>query len=76
VLIDNKKPRKSFFCLTCELSFVFWSFFLFDRKLQPLIGHQSKNLSENVSTPKTSEETALHHSTAKNTAVVNGHYSY
>ncbi|XP_056269446.1 RNA polymerase II elongation factor ELL2-like [Pseudoliparis swirei] len=42
---------------------------LLARKLQPLIGHQSKNLSENVSTPKTSEETALHHSTAKNTAV-------
>ncbi|XP_034385696.1 RNA polymerase II elongation factor ELL2-like [Cyclopterus lumpus] len=42
---------------------------LLARKLQPLIGQQSRNLSENVSMLKTPEDTTLHHSTAKNPAV-------
>ncbi|KAM7015216.1 RNA polymerase II elongation factor ELL2-like [Tautogolabrus adspersus] len=42
---------------------------LLARKLQPHISHQSRNSQSNLSIPKTSEDTALHHSTAKNSAV-------
>ncbi|XP_054468309.1 RNA polymerase II elongation factor ELL2-like isoform X2 [Anoplopoma fimbria] len=42
---------------------------LLARKLQPHIGHQSRNLQANVPVLKTSEETTLHHSPAKNPAV-------
>ncbi|KAK9542498.1 hypothetical protein VZT92_000356 [Zoarces viviparus] len=42
---------------------------LLARKLQPHIGHQSRNLQANVSMLKTSEDTTLHLSTAKNPAV-------
>ncbi|XP_070763587.1 RNA polymerase II elongation factor ELL2-like [Enoplosus armatus] len=42
---------------------------LLARKLQPHISHQSRNLQANMSTPKTSEDTTLHHSTTKNPAV-------
>ncbi|KAL6113343.1 uncharacterized protein ACO6RY_11658 [Pungitius sinensis] len=39
------------------------------RKLQPHIGHQPRNFQANVSVLKTSEDTTLQHSTAKNPAV-------
>ncbi|XP_044055754.1 RNA polymerase II elongation factor ELL2-like [Siniperca chuatsi] len=42
---------------------------LLARKLQPHISHQSRNPQANVLMPKTSEDTTLHHSTAKNPAV-------
>ncbi|KAL7405751.1 hypothetical protein ABVT39_006617 [Epinephelus coioides] len=42
---------------------------LLARKLQPHISHQSRNLQANVSMLKTSDDTTLHHSTAKNAAV-------
>ncbi|XP_074523261.1 RNA polymerase II elongation factor ELL2-like [Halichoeres trimaculatus] len=42
---------------------------LLARKLQPHIGHQSRNSQSNSSTPKTSEETVLNPSTAKNSAL-------
>ncbi|XP_077941641.1 RNA polymerase II elongation factor ELL2-like isoform X2 [Gasterosteus aculeatus] len=38
------------------------------RKLQPHIGHQPRNLQANVSVLKTSEDTTLQHSAAKNPA--------
>uniref|UniRef100_UPI0037E715BD RNA polymerase II elongation factor ELL2-like n=1 Tax=Semicossyphus pulcher TaxID=241346 RepID=UPI0037E715BD len=42
---------------------------LLARKLQPHISHQSRISQVNSSIPKTSEDTTLHHSTAKNSAV-------
>ncbi|XP_060896332.1 RNA polymerase II elongation factor ELL2-like [Labrus mixtus] len=42
---------------------------LLARKLQPHISHQSRNSQSNVSIPRNSEDTALHHSTAKNSVV-------